>query len=76
MGGLQRRKPESDMTFPRSMVLCFSLTSVITILGCALQNEQSLPNVARAGSGLQSMPLYDVTAHYDAVKNQWFGLGE
>jgi hypothetical protein len=64
------------MTFRRSMVLCVSLTSVVTVLGCAVQNEQSMPNVARSGSGLPSMPLYDVTAHYDAVKNRWFGLGD
>jgi hypothetical protein len=64
------------MTFRRSMVLCLSLTCVITIPGCAPQNEQSMPNVTRSGSGLPSMPLYDVTAHYDAVKNRWFGLGD
>jgi hypothetical protein len=64
------------MTFRRSMVLCVSLTSVITILGCAAQNEQSIPNVTRSGSRLPSMPLYDVTTHYDAVKNRWFGLGD
>jgi hypothetical protein len=43
------------MTFRRSMVLCVSLTSVVTVLGCAVQNEQRMPNVARAGSGLPSM---------------------
>jgi hypothetical protein len=76
MGGLQRRKPGNDMTFRRSMVFCVSLISVITIPGCAVQNEQSMLNVSRASSGLPSMPLYDVTIHYDAVKNRWFGLGD
>jgi hypothetical protein len=76
MGGLQRRKPGNDMTFRLSMVLCVSLTSVVTILGCAVQNEQSMPDVSRASSGLSPMPLYDETAHYDAVKNRWFGLGD
>jgi hypothetical protein len=66
----------NDMTFRRSMVFCVSLTSVVTVLGCAVQNEQSMPNIARAGNRVPSMPLYDVTAHYDAVKNRWFGLGD
>ena len=64
------------MTFCRSTVLWVSLTSVLTILGCAAQNEQSMPNFAHSGSGLPSMQLYDVTAHYDPVKNRWFGLGD
>ena len=75
MGGLQRGKSENDMIF-RGMVLCVSLTSVITIPGCAPQNEQSRPNVTCSGNELLSMPLYDATAHYDAVKNRWFGLGD
>ena len=35
-----------------------------------------MPNVSRSSSGLPSMPLYNVTIHYDAVKNRWFGLGD
>jgi hypothetical protein len=64
------------MTFRHGMVLCVGLTSVVAVLGCAAQNEQSMPSVAHAANGLTAMPLYDVTAHYDAVKDRWFGLGD
>lgn len=64
------------MTFRHSMVLCVGLAFVVAATGCADQIEQSTPSVAGAPKGLPTMSVYDVTSHYDAVKNQWFGLGD
>jgi hypothetical protein len=35
-----------------------------------------MPTDKRVANGVVSMPLYDETAYYNVVKNQWFGLGE
>jgi outer membrane protein len=55
--------------------LCCML-SAVAVLGCAAQQRQSMPTDARAASGVVTMPLYDETVYYNAVKNRWFGLGD
>ena len=54
--------------------LCYVL-SVVALLGCAAQ-RLSMPTDARAANGVVTMPLYDETTYYNAVKNRWFGLGD
>jgi outer membrane protein len=35
-----------------------------------------MPTDTGAANGVVTMPLYDETAYYNAVKNRWFGLGD
>jgi outer membrane protein len=57
------------VTLRRATVLCAGLASTVAVLGCAAHQPLS-------ANGLVSMPLYDETAYYNAVKNLWFGLGD
>jgi hypothetical protein len=63
-------------TLRRTAVLCAGLASVVAVLGCADQQRRSLPTDAHASHGVVTMPLYDETAYYNAVKNRWLGLGD
>jgi outer membrane protein len=64
------------VTLRRIAVMCAGLASVIAVLGCVAQQQRSLPTDAHAPRGVVTMPLYDETAYYNAVKNRWFGLGD
>jgi outer membrane protein len=64
------------LTMRRTAVLCAVLASVVAVLGCATGQRRSMPTDARAPNGVVTMPLYDETAYYNAVKNRWFGLGD
>jgi outer membrane protein len=64
------------LTMRRTAVLCAVLASVVGVLGCATGQRRSMPTDARAANGVVTMPLYDETAYYNAVKNRWFGLGD
>jgi outer membrane protein len=55
--------------------VCWFL-SAVAVLGCAVQERRSLPTDTHAASRVVTMPLYDETAYYNAVKNRWFGLGD
>jgi outer membrane protein len=60
------------VTLRRTAVMCAGLASVVAVLGCAAQQQRSLP----ASRGVMTMPLYDETAYYNAVKDRWFGLAD
>jgi len=55
---------------------CVMLASVVAVLGCTAQQGQSKPADTRASNGVVTMPLYDETAYFYAVKNRWCGLGD
>jgi outer membrane protein len=57
-------------------MLCAGLASAVAVLGCGAQQRQSMPTEARAANAVVTMPLYDETTYYNAVKNRWFGLGD
>jgi len=64
------------LTLRRTAVLCASLVAVVGLLGCATGQQRSMPTDIRAANGVVTMPLYDETAYYNAVKNRWFGMDD
>lgn len=79
MGCLIQRKATSHshqvMTVGRIAILCASLASAITMAGCAMRQSTQTENIL-ATDGPRGIRLYDATAHYNAVKNLWFGLDD
>jgi hypothetical protein len=65
-----------QMTLCRTAVLCAGLASAVAVQGCATEKRRSMPTDTGAANGVATMPLYDETAYYNAVKNRWFGLGD
>jgi transposase len=67
---------KQKMATRRTAVVCAGLASVVAVLGCVAQQQQSLPTDAHASRGAVTMSSYDETAYYNAVRNRWFGLGD
>ena len=64
------------MTIVRIALLCASLTSAITMVGCSPLHRSPPIGANPATNDPSSAGLYDETAHYNAVKNLWFGLDD
>jgi|SRR5579863_802677 hypothetical protein len=64
------------MTITRIALLCTSLASAITMVGCSALRQSSRTENIPATNGPPSAGLYDETVHYNAVKNLWFGLDD
>jgi hypothetical protein len=60
------------MIIIRVGILSAGFTSALTLVGCVAV-QQSPPTMY---NGYQGIRLYDETAHYNAVKNLWFGLDD
>jgi hypothetical protein len=57
------------------ILLCAGTGTAAAMLGCAAEPHQTAASGTTAFSGVPTLPLYDETSYYDAVKNRWFGLG-
>ena len=55
------------MTIIRIAILCARLCPIIPMIGCSAMTHLNSTNQ-------DSLRYYDETAHYNAVKNLWFGL--
>ena len=64
------------MTLCRTAVLCAGLASAVAVQGCATEKTAINANGYGCRQRVATMPLYDETAYYNAVKNRWFGLGD
>jgi hypothetical protein len=64
------------VTVARIAILCASLASAITLAGCSAVRQSTQTENILATGGPRSIRLYDDTAHYNAVKNLWFGLDD
>ncbi len=53
-------------------ILSASFTSAITLISCSAVQQSPSPT----NDGREGVRLYDETAHYNAVKNLWFGLDD
>jgi hypothetical protein len=64
------------MTVTRTAILCACLAQVITVAGCSATPHANPNNGTSSNQDKNPMPHYDETAHYNAVKNLWFGLDD
>jgi hypothetical protein len=64
------------MAIARIATLCASLCSITPMVGCSAMPHSDSNNDTSVTSDQDRLRYYDETAHYNAVKNLWFGLDD
>jgi hypothetical protein len=64
------------MTVTRTAILCACLAQVITLADCSATPHANPNSGTSSNQDENRMSYYDETAHYNAVKNLWFGLDD